>query len=108
MPEKDDACGGWDPSKLVDSEDEYYGDRFCRDNAEGPLCLHCKKGSFRSKGDKSECKSCDSHGQLALQLVATVVLIAAWFAVLFGVKALRRASTATGSRPWRSSSCSSS
>ena len=61
-PEKDDACGGWDPSKLVDSEDEYYGDRFCRDNAEGPLCLHCKKGSFRSKGDKSECESCDSHG----------------------------------------------
>ena len=37
------GCG---PLKLVDSEDEYYGDRFCRDNAEGPLCLHCKAGSF--------------------------------------------------------------
>ena len=51
-PEKDDACKGWDPSKLVDPEDDYYGDRFCRDNAEGPLCLHCAKGSFRSKGDQ--------------------------------------------------------
>ena len=107
-PEKDDACGGWDPSKLVDSEDEYYGDRFCRDNAEGPLCLHCKKGSFRSRATNPSAKAATVTDNSRSSSWRPSSSSPRGSPCCSASRPCGRASTATGSKPWRSSSCSSS
>ena len=92
-PEKDNACEGWAPQTNATNvtREGPYGDRFCSAHATGPLCKLCEPGHFRTRfgDDTAGCTSCDDTGELAKQLIATLVLIAAWFGVLFGIKALR-------------------